>query len=77
MFQEPTKEKDAGQFVCTAKNESGKLTATFTVKFEGFFFLDFKFQYEFEIDALTRCFRLNVYSLLSYFSATRSSDLYS
>src|SRR5687767_2169337 len=34
-FQEPTKEKDAGQFVCTVKNESGKLTATFTVKFEG------------------------------------------
>nr|CAD2132871.1 unnamed protein product [Meloidogyne enterolobii] len=27
-------EKDAGQFVCTAKNESGKLTATFSVKFE-------------------------------------------
>lgn len=35
VFKEPTKEKDAGQFVCTAKNESGKLTATFTVKFEG------------------------------------------
>lgn len=35
MFQEPTKEKDAGQFICTVKNESGKLTATFTVKFEG------------------------------------------
>jgi hypothetical protein len=33
-IKEPTKEKDAGQFVCTAKNESGKLTATFTVKFE-------------------------------------------
>ncbi|GMT06506.1 hypothetical protein PENTCL1PPCAC_30725, partial [Pristionchus entomophagus] len=33
-IREPTKEKDAGQFVCTAKNESGKLTATFTVKFE-------------------------------------------
>jgi len=33
---EPKKEKDAGQFVCTAKNESGKLTATFSVKFEGF-----------------------------------------
>lgn len=32
---EPKKEKDAGQFVCTAKNESGKLTATFSVKFEG------------------------------------------
>jgi len=31
---EPKKEKDAGQFVCTAKNESGKLTATFSVKFE-------------------------------------------
>uniref|UniRef100_A0A183CBP2 RNA exonuclease 4 n=1 Tax=Globodera pallida TaxID=36090 RepID=A0A183CBP2_GLOPA len=27
---EPKKEKDAGQFVCTAKNESGKLTATFS-----------------------------------------------
>jgi len=35
ISQEPTKDKDAGQFVCTAKNESGKLTATFTVKFEG------------------------------------------
>ena len=34
-IKEPTKDKDAGQFVCTAKNESGKLTATFTVKFEG------------------------------------------
>lgn len=34
---EPKKEKDAGQFVCTAKNESGKLTATFSVKFEGIF----------------------------------------
>jgi hypothetical protein len=33
-IREPTKEKDAGQFVCTVKNESGKLTATFTVKFE-------------------------------------------
>ncbi|PAV75577.1 hypothetical protein WR25_12588 [Diploscapter pachys] len=33
-IKEPTKDKDAGQFVCTAKNESGKLTATFTVKFE-------------------------------------------
>lgn len=33
-IKEPTKEKDAGQFVCTVKNESGKLTATFTVKFE-------------------------------------------
>lgn len=33
-IKEPCKEKDAGQFVCTAKNESGKLTATFTVKFE-------------------------------------------
>ncbi|CAD6185057.1 unnamed protein product [Caenorhabditis auriculariae] len=33
-IKEPSKEKDAGQFVCTAKNESGKLTATFTVKFE-------------------------------------------
>ena len=33
-MKEPTKEKDAGQFVCTVKNESGKLTATFTVKFE-------------------------------------------
>ncbi|KAF7637365.1 hypothetical protein Mgra_00003108 [Meloidogyne graminicola] len=32
--KEPKKEKDAGQFVCTAKNESGKLTATFSVKFE-------------------------------------------
>ncbi|KAK0396802.1 hypothetical protein QR680_001864 [Steinernema hermaphroditum] len=31
---DPKKEKDAGQFVCTAKNESGKLTATFSVKFE-------------------------------------------
>jgi len=29
-IKEPTKEKDAGQFVCTVKNESGKLTATFT-----------------------------------------------
>ncbi len=34
-IKEPTKDKDVGQFVCTAKNESGKLTATFTVKFEG------------------------------------------
>lgn len=33
-IKEPTKEKDAGQFVCLMKNESGKLTATFTVKFE-------------------------------------------
>ncbi|KIH68744.1 immunoglobulin I-set domain protein [Ancylostoma duodenale] len=33
-IKEPTKEKDAGQFICTAKNDSGKLTATFTVKFE-------------------------------------------
>jgi len=33
-IKEPTKDKDAGQFVCTVKNESGKLTATFTVKFE-------------------------------------------
>jgi|SwirhirootsSR3_FD_contig_31_22488909_length_1546_multi_5_in_0_out_0_1 hypothetical protein len=33
-IKEPTKEKDAGQFICTVKNESGKLTATFTVKFE-------------------------------------------
>jgi len=33
-IKEPTKEKDAGQFVCIMKNESGKLTATFTVKFE-------------------------------------------
>lgn len=34
QIREPTKEKDAGQYVCTVKNESGKLTATFTVKFE-------------------------------------------
>uniref|UniRef100_A0A1I7USF1 Ig-like domain-containing protein n=1 Tax=Caenorhabditis tropicalis TaxID=1561998 RepID=A0A1I7USF1_9PELO len=33
-IKEPTKDKDAGQFICTVKNESGKLTATFTVKFE-------------------------------------------
>jgi uncharacterized protein involved in high-affinity Fe2+ transport len=33
-IREPTKEKDAGQFVCIMKNDSGKLTATFTVKFE-------------------------------------------
>lgn len=33
-IKDPTKEKDAGQFICTAKNDSGKLTATFTVKFE-------------------------------------------
>jgi uncharacterized protein involved in high-affinity Fe2+ transport len=33
-IKEPTKDKDAGQFVCIVKNESGKLTATFTVKFE-------------------------------------------
>ncbi|VDP10778.1 unnamed protein product [Soboliphyme baturini] len=33
-IKEPAKEKDAGQFVCTVNNESGKLTATFTVKFE-------------------------------------------
>ncbi|KAJ1365384.1 Dimethyladenosine transferase [Parelaphostrongylus tenuis] len=30
-IKEPTKEKDTGQFICTAKNDSGKLTATFTV----------------------------------------------
>jgi hypothetical protein len=33
-IKEPTKDKDAGQFVCTVSNQSGKLTATFTVKFE-------------------------------------------
>ncbi|CAJ0609929.1 unnamed protein product [Cylicocyclus nassatus] len=33
-IKKPTKEKDAGQFICTARNGSGKLTATFTVKFE-------------------------------------------
>ena len=47
MIQEPTKEKDAGQFVCTAKNESGKLTATFTVKFEGFPIVRMVFQLSF------------------------------
>lgn len=40
---EPKKEKDAGQFVCTAKNESGKLTATFSVKFEGKLFTKTQF----------------------------------
>ncbi|KAK5973607.1 Disorganized muscle protein 1 [Trichostrongylus colubriformis] len=33
-IREPTKEKDAGRFICTAKNASGKLTATFMVRFE-------------------------------------------
>jgi len=33
-IKEPTKDKDAGQFICTVSNQSGKLTATFTVKFE-------------------------------------------
>jgi hypothetical protein len=33
-IKEPTKDKDAGQYVCTVNNESGKMTATFTVKFE-------------------------------------------
>jgi hypothetical protein len=36
-IKEPTKDKDAGQFICTVSNQSGKLTATFTVKFEGVF----------------------------------------
>uniref|UniRef100_A0A0K0F2G0 Ig-like domain-containing protein n=2 Tax=Strongyloides TaxID=6247 RepID=A0A0K0F2G0_STRVS len=31
---DPKKEKDAGNFVCIADNNSGKLTATFSVKFE-------------------------------------------
>jgi hypothetical protein len=33
-IKEPTKDKDAGQYICTVTNESGKMTATFTVKFE-------------------------------------------
>uniref|UniRef100_A0A5S6Q316 Ig-like domain-containing protein n=1 Tax=Trichuris muris TaxID=70415 RepID=A0A5S6Q316_TRIMR len=33
-IQEPRKETDAGQFICTVINESGKLTASFTIKFE-------------------------------------------
>ncbi|KFD56086.1 hypothetical protein M514_02864 [Trichuris suis] len=33
-IQEPRKETDAGQFICTVTNESGKLTASFTIKFE-------------------------------------------
>jgi len=33
-IKEPTKEKDAGQYVCVVTNQSGKMTATFTVKFE-------------------------------------------
>ncbi|XP_003369356.1 disorganized muscle protein 1 [Trichinella spiralis] len=31
-IKNPSKEKDAGQFICTVNNASGKLTATFTVK---------------------------------------------
>uniref|UniRef100_A0AC35U6S0 Disorganized muscle protein 1 n=1 Tax=Rhabditophanes sp. KR3021 TaxID=114890 RepID=A0AC35U6S0_9BILA len=31
---DPKKEKDAGQFICVGANTSGKLTATFSVKFE-------------------------------------------
>lgn len=33
-IKEPSKDKDAGQYVCTVNNQSGKMTATFTVKFE-------------------------------------------
>ncbi|CAP34727.1 Protein CBG16886 [Caenorhabditis briggsae] len=33
-IQEPTRDKDAGQYICTVENKSGKLTATVIVLFE-------------------------------------------